>query len=168
MKRRILIAGALLYLGLQRCLLAADVTLPAPTDLRHDAQRVRQTREPLIVLFSLPGCPYCKQVRESYLAPLLREPPPGHPVLIREVDITSKAPMTGFQGEALTQAQFAARYKVRATPVVLMLDAQGAPLADPLVGGDTAGFYGAYFDNALAKSRKSLAAPAKPAAAAAE
>lgn len=159
MTARLVILGTILFLGLQRCLFAADATLPPLSDLRQDAQWVRQTREPLIVLFSLPGCPYCKQIRQSYLAPLLRQPPPGHPVRIREVDITSSTALTGLAGDRLTQAQFAARYRVRVTPVVLMLDANGAPLAEPLTGGDTAGFYGAYFDNALAKARKALAAP---------
>jgi thioredoxin-related protein len=158
-KARLAMIGTVLFLGLQRCLHAADITLPALTDLREDAQQVRRTREPLIVLFSLPGCPYCKAIRQSYLAPLLREPPAGHPVHIREVDITSKAVLTGLQGEVMTQAQFAAHHKIKVTPVVLMLDANGVPLADPLVGGDTAGFYGSYFDNALERSRKALAMP---------
>jgi thioredoxin-related protein len=161
-KARLAIFGTILFLGLQRSLFAADATLPPLSDLHQDAQWVGKTREPLIVLFSLPGCPYCKQIRESYLAPLLRQPGPGHPVRIREVDITSKATLTGLEGGTLTQAQFAARYRIQATPVVLMLDANGAPLAAPLTGGDTAGFYGAYFDNALAKSRQLLAAPAGP------
>jgi thioredoxin-related protein len=156
-KARLLLLGMSLLLGLQHSLHAADALLPPLVDLRRDAQWVRKMDEPLIVLFSLPGCPYCKEVRENYLIPLLRQPPPGHPVRIREVDITSNASLTGLEGEAMTQAQFAAHYRIRATPVVLMLDAHGVPLADPLVGGDTAGFYGAYLDNALSRSRQMLA-----------
>jgi hypothetical protein len=40
---------------------------------------------------------------------------------------------------------------------VLFVDGSGKALAPPLVGGDTAGMYGAYLDNRLAASRAQLA-----------
>lgn len=135
---------------------AAPVALPAPSDLRQEAKLVRQTNQPLIVLFSLPGCSYCKVVRENYLAPLLRDAAPAERPLIREVDIASDAPLKGFDGEALTQKRFAAHYHVKIAPTVILMDQTGAPLTERLVGGDTAGFYGAYLDNAISAARQQL------------
>lgn len=132
------------------------VALPMPSDLRQEAKLVQQMNKPLIVLFSLPGCSYCKVVRENYLAPLIRDAAPADRPLIREVDITSDAPLKGFDGEALTQKRFAASYRVKIAPTVILMDETGAPLTDRLVGGDTAGFYGAYLDNALSSAQQHL------------
>jgi len=148
--------GVVLCLGAQGWALASPSLLPAPSDLREEAKLIRQDNRPLIVLFSLPDCGYCKEVRENYLQPLVRDVPEAERALIREVDISSNAPLNGFNGEALTQAQFASRYKVKMAPTVIMLDETGVPLADPLVGAGMAGFYGAYLDNALAKSKQAL------------
>lgn len=157
MNKTLTVIGITLYLGFQGYAMAAPVVLPAPSDLRKEAKLVQQKHKPLIVLFSLPDCSYCKEVRENYLAPLVRDVPAGDRALIREVSIVSKAPLIGFNGEALTQAQLAAHYKVKVAPTVVMLDNAGMPLAAPLVGAGMAGFYGAYLDNALAESRRALA-----------
>ena len=132
------------------------VALPMPSDLRQEAKLVQQMNKPLIVLFSLPGCSYCKVVRENYLVPLIRDAAPADRPLIREVDITSDASLKGFAGEALTQKRFAASYRVKIAPTVILMDETGAPLTDRLVGGDTAGFYGAYLDNALSSAQQHL------------
>ena len=95
-------------------------------------------------------------MRENYLQPLLNGDLTDARPLIREIDITSNAQLKGFGGEQLTEAQFAKNYRVKLAPTVIMVDATGRPLADQLVGSDMAGFYGAYFDNALDKSREAI------------
>ena len=64
--------------------------------------------------------------------------------------------MYDFDGAALTQGAFAARYKARVAPTVIMLDAQGRALADPIVGAGMAGFYGAFLDRALERAKNAL------------
>lgn len=135
------------------------ISLPTPVDLRHEGQLIQQKGKPLVVLFSLPGCPFCKEVRENYLVPLVRDAAPADQAIVREIDITSNGTLKDFDGKPVSQKDFAARYKVQVTPTVLMLDAAGKPLAEPLVGSGMAGFYGAYLDNALAASRKGLEHP---------
>jgi thiol-disulfide isomerase/thioredoxin len=135
---------------------AHPVSLPVPSDLRNEAALVRQEGKPLVVLFSLPACPYCKEVRENYLVPLVRDAAPADRALIREIDITSNAQIRDFEGHLVSQHDFAARYKVRVTPTVLVFDASGMLLADPLVGSGMAGFYGAYLDSALSQSARKL------------
>jgi hypothetical protein len=95
-------------------------------------------------------------VRENYLLPLSRDAAPADRPVIREVDIGSNAPLKGFDGEALTQKRFAANYHVKIAPTVILMDQTGAPLTDRLVGGDTAGFYSAYLDNAISAARQQL------------
>lgn len=159
----IISVGILFSAGMSIGAHATDLALQKPSDLRQEAQLIRTENQPLILFFSLPKCEYCKVVRENYLRPLLNGGVTDARPLIREIDITSNAPLKGFGGEPLTEAQFAKSYKVKVAPTVIMVDAAGTPLADRLVGSDMAGFYGAYFDNALAKSRESIKQHSLPA-----
>ena len=136
--------------------LAVETILPSPTNFQHDAKMATRDNQPIVILFTLPGCAYCKEVREQYLAPILREHAAEDRPLIREVDITSKERFTGFSGEMITHSEFASRFKVKAAPTVVFLDEHGNQVADPLVGAGMAGFYGAYLDQALEASRKVL------------
>ena len=115
-------------------------------DLRLLLRRVGDERTPLLILFSTPGCPYCREVRRNYLLPRLRERPAA---LIREVDITSSRPLRDAAGATVTESALASRFNVRVVPTVLLLGPDGKPLAEPLVGIDRAGFYEARLAAAL-------------------
>ncbi len=59
-------------------------------DLGALLDAVRTTRRPLLLFFSTPGCPYCREVRRNYLAPRVADGVEASGVVIREVDITSR------------------------------------------------------------------------------
>ncbi|MEG1833125.1 MAG: thioredoxin fold domain-containing protein [Burkholderiaceae bacterium] len=151
MRRRRLLLGLLAAAAIGTA--AAAGGLPRLADLRPLAAPIRQSGEPLIVLFTTPGCPHCEQVRSHYLAPRL-----AAGALVREVDISSRARLVDAQGRATTEAEFARGLGVRAVPAVLLLDARGEPLADALLGSDTAGFYEGYLEARLAQARRQLGA----------
>lgn len=136
---------------------AADgAALAAPVDLRADGALAAARGTPLIVLFSLPGCQYCAVVRRNYLAPLTRMPREADRLVVRELELTSTAPVAGFQGERTSGSLMAARYSLAVAPAVVMLDRNGKLLAAPLLGGDVAGMYGAYLDRALDEARAKI------------
>lgn len=159
-RRRLLLAGAGLALGASPWArsAAADDHLPPVEDLRPLLAQVRQSRAPLLVLFSTPGCPYCLEVRRNYLVPRLAEQAvlSAPTLLIREVDITGRAPLVDAQGQPTTQAGFAARFGVRVVPVVVLLDERGEVLGEPLVGIDRAGFYEASLARAIELAQRRL------------
>ena len=134
----------------------ANATLQQPSDLREEAALVQRWGEPLVILFYLPDCRYCPEVRNNYLAPMARNAASKPGPVIREIDISSQQQMRSFNGEVLSAAQFSRNYKVRVSPTVLMLDQHGKVLAEPLVGSDMAGFYGAYLERALRFAQKNL------------
>lgn len=138
---------ALAFAGATRARPAAGEMLEPIDDVRALLARVRRERVPLLLFFSTPGCPYCIEVRRNYLAPRARDPRAG--VLIREVDIVSQRSFIDADGTRITEARFAARFGVRVVPVVLPVDANLAPLGEPLVGLDSAGFYEGYLANAI-------------------
>lgn len=100
-----------------------------------------------VVLFSLPDCPYCVSVRDAYLPALLDDPRFRARLRIREVSIGSSRLLKDFNGDRITHADLARRYKVKFAPTVLFLDSHGQPRADALLGGDSVGLYGGYLEN---------------------
>lgn len=159
-RRRLLLAGAALALGAPVGAQPAGGAehLPPVDDLREVLAQVRQRRAPLLVLFSTPGCPYCHEVRRNYLAPRVAEQAglPAPTVLIREVDITSRAALVDAQGRRITQAEFAGQFGVRVVPVVALFDAGLQLLGEPLVGIDRSGFYETYLARAIETAQQRL------------
>lgn len=135
---------------------SSPALLPAPTDLRQDAAQAQREGKPVVILFSLPGCAFCHVVRQNYLAPLLRNTPARDRPIIREVEITGTRVFAGFQGEPVTHEGLAKHLHIRFAPTVVFLDSSGRHATEPIVGGDTAGWYGAYLDKAFAEAARKL------------
>ncbi|MDP3871894.1 MAG: thioredoxin fold domain-containing protein [Methyloversatilis sp.] len=153
---------ALMTLLLSPALFAAPARTagPALPTLTNAVKDVRDAANPgvvVVVLFSLPGCHYCEEVRSHYLAPLARDAAQRGRLVIREVDLNSARRLTDFDGSQTTQAAFAQRMKVQFAPTVLFLDAHGRQVASPLVGAGKADFYGGYLDDAIAAGVKAAA-----------
>jgi glutaredoxin len=133
----------------------SGATLARIDDLRALAAQVSKERQPLLLFFSTPGCPYCAQVRRSYLAPRVRDGAKSG-VMIREVEITASRSFVGLDGKRISESAFAAGYNVRMVPVVLLVDAGMQPLADPLVGIGAADFYEAFLVGAIETASRRL------------
>ena len=84
----------------------------------------------------------------------MRETSSAERPVIREVQITSRDSLQGFDGKPTTQSALANRYGVQVAPTVIVVNAVGELLADPIVGGDNNGFYSAYLDRALEAAEK--------------
>ncbi|MDM5181608.1 thioredoxin [Massilia sp. DJPM01] len=156
LRRSAAVLAALALLGTDTMAAGAQA-LDAPRALAAEAAQAAQRGQPLLLLFSLPGCGYCDVVRRNYLLPLTRDGDEQARPVVREVGLAGTAPFTGFNAQASSGAALAAHYQVRIAPTVLLLDARGALLAPPLVGGDVSGMYGAYLDAALAQAQRKIA-----------
>lgn len=155
-RRRFLAALAALGLG-SGAHASGGSSIPLAADFRADGRLSRERREPIVVLFSLPGCPYCEAVRQSHLAPMLRAPGAAGRMIVRQVDVGVEEPATGFGGERTTHAAIARAHGVRFAPVVAFWDGEGRALADPIKGMLLPDFYGAYLEDAIAAARAKLA-----------
>jgi len=157
-----LVAGATAVLGIGRMAhaqtVAQDKHLPPIDDLRALVGTVARHKAPLLILFSTPGCPFCREVRRNYLAPRVAEQArhAAPEFLLHEVDITSERPMIDLAGTKITEAIFAARFNVKVVPVVALFDQTLKMLAEPLVGLDRSGFYEGYLASAIETARKRL------------
>lgn len=133
-----------------------SASLSPAVDLREDGRAAGRQGVPIIVLFSLPGCPHCEVVRTSYLAPMQRDARQARRAVVRQVDLGSDRTLTTFRGTASTHGQFAREQGIRVAPVVAFWDGEGRALAPPLEGLLLPDFYGAYFEEALAAAEAKL------------
>ncbi|HSV52012.1 MAG TPA: hypothetical protein VLJ57_07840 [Burkholderiaceae bacterium] len=132
--------------------LARDTALPVPASLQAAAKAAASQREPLVLLVSLAGCPYCELVRRNYLLPMRAEG-----LHAWQIDVTDdRSVIRGFSGESATGAKLAQRWKAAFTPTVLFFGAEGEELAPRILGIAVPDFYGHYLHEALAGARKKL------------
>lgn len=146
---RLLISLAILACALLRSsAFAAAAEQPAITrDLKADAALAARARQPLLLFFSLSGCPFCERVRREYLAPMVQDPAQARRALIRELPIEATLP--DFDGQSKTAEAIAQRYKVTVFPTIVMVDAHGTEIAEPLVGFSSPDFYGGLLDGRI-------------------
>ena len=126
------------------------VTLPPAISLPDELARALAAGSPLLVMVSLEGCPFCKIVRESYLAPMRQEQ--GLPVV--QVDMRSQRSVRNFNGSTTTHEALITAWRIELAPTVLFLGRQGIEIALRLVGGYIPDFYGAYLDERLEAGRR--------------
>ncbi len=129
---------------------AAPATLPTATSLADELAVALRHGEPLVVMVSLEGCPFCGVARNNYLAPLRAE---GRLDIV-QVDMRTSRLLKDFQGQPLTHDQMARRWAIKVAPTVLFFGRGGVEVAERLVGGYLPDFYGAYLDDRLQQARR--------------
>lgn len=157
-RRQLLLALSLSPVLLRAEPSVAEAHLPPLDDLRALATSIARYKAPLLILFSTPGCPFCLEVRQNYLAPRVGEQidKTVPDLLLREADITSERTVTDLSGARISEASFALRHRVRVVPVVMLFDSMLRSIAEPLVGLDRSGFYEGYLASAIDASRRHL------------
>lgn len=127
-------------------------TLPAPGSLASALALALRNGQPLVVLASTDGCPWCKLVRDNYLEPLQRD----QGLQAVQLDLGSRAGLVDFAGGAATHDELLRRWRVQVAPTLLFFGRDGREVAPRLVGV-ARDFYGAYLDQRLATARRALA-----------
>ncbi len=123
-------------------------------DLRSESAQALQAGKPLVLMFSLPECPYCKVVRRNYLLPMIREAG-NDPPQIRELSMRGRQAIKDFDGTVTTPTAIANRYGVKVAPTLVFVNASGEMLTEPLVGGDHQ-FFSVYLDRAFEEAGNRL------------
>jgi len=153
------LAGFALHLGagMSNALSSAwaqESALPIPDSLPDVASAAGRRGEPLVLLISLRGCPYCELVRRNYLLPARAEG-----LQVWQINMQDKQrPLIGFDGQVTHAAAFIASAKIRLAPTLLFLNARGQEVVERLIGIASVDFYGAYLDQRLATARLAVSA----------
>lgn len=143
------IAGVLTSLCSNALAVAKDAALPPAHDFRADARQSGQRPRLVVVLFSLPDCPYCDQVRREQLIPLVRDHNLAERLVVREVSIVGTRTLLDFRGSQTSEAAFARDAHAKFSPTVAFFDPAGDQVVPAIVGARLPDFYGAYLDEAI-------------------
>ena len=130
---------------------AANITLPSTSSLSLSLEQALQAKQPLVVMVSLHGCPFCKVVRENYLHPLL-----SSGLQVVQIDMRDMRSLADFDGASLTQDAWIRKQNIKLAPTVMFFGAQGREVASRLKGAYLPDFYGAYLDEQLAIARRAV------------
>ena len=128
------------------------VTLPVPASLQQELAAALKAGQPLVLMVSLDGCPYCKIARENYLAPLVRE----QGLRVVQINMQHREALKDLQGRDTTQAQLIADLKVSVAPTLLFYGRGGQEAAPRLEGMGSLDFYGAYLEQRVQAARQTL------------
>jgi hypothetical protein len=131
---------------------ARAAVLPPARSLANELAAALRERKPLVVMASLDGCPFCRVVRDNYLAPLLRE----GAIAVVQVDIQGVQALSGFDGARSTHRDVLRQWSVKVAPTVLFFGPGGREVAPRLEGASIPDFYGAYLDERLRAAQRML------------
>ena len=131
--------------------IAASAELPRAENLQTDAQQAVIDKKPIVLFFTLPNCSYCRIVRYDYFLPLLKQRTGNDQPIIREISVTGQNRVTLFDGQRVSEAELAERYKVPMTPTVLFVNHEGDVVGNSIIGGDHPNYI-TLFDKSLAEA----------------
>jgi thioredoxin-related protein len=129
----------------------APAVLPTPQSLQLELTKALQQKQPLIVMVSLEGCPFCRIARNSHLVPMQKA---GTPIV--QLDMRSAQVLFDFQGRATTHDQLIKQWRISIAPTLLFFGPGGREVSERMEGGYLPDFYGPYLDERIAKGRQAL------------
>lgn len=127
----------------------AAVAVPHASDLHADAGVARQKSLPILLVFASETCPYCAQLEDDYLKPMLKSGEYTDKILIRKLLVRDTRTLTDFDGGAIEAEGLSRRYRVDMVPTIVFVDAQGREIAERMVGLGAVDFYWGYLKAAL-------------------
>ena len=126
-------------------------------DLQALGRAAAERGIPIMLVFTRPDCPYSARAKKNHLEPLQANAASAGQVVIREVETSNhQTALRDFEGNAASPADIARRYGIRNVPTVVMVDAQGRPLADPVEGLASPDFYPLYLKHTIDEARLQL------------
>ncbi len=108
--------------------IAEKLTLPPAKNFFMDAQKVWKSKTPILIMFSIPDCGYCKKVKEDIIGPMAELKEYNDKVIIRHINANSFDEINNFYNEEVSHNEFASRKAVNFFPTVLLVDQYGVTL----------------------------------------
>lgn len=128
---------------------AAAVVVPHTDDLQAEGRLAGGRNLPIVLMFSAENCGYCTVLKRDFLQPMIYSGAYENKTLFRVIQLGYGKSVRDFDGRMIDSNDLALRYKVKVTPTLVFVDAEGRPMAPKMVGLSTPDFYGAYLDEAI-------------------
>ncbi len=149
---RIWVMAAAVLIGAGAATASATQLLPLAQDLATDGSQSAAAGTAILVFYTTQSCPYCQQVEELYLEPMLTRRTYGDRLLIRAVHADRATPLRDFTGRQTDHETFARREGAYLTPLVRLYAPDGSALATPLLGYTSPDFYAGELEGRIEKA----------------
>ena len=130
-------------------------------DLLADAQEAGKKQIPILLFFSMKHCPFCIEVEEDYLKPILRNSEYDNKVIIRKIRIDGTGSLKDFSGKEYDAEEFGDNYNVSMVPTLILVDTQGNKTVPPIIGIRNSHYYSHDLDKAINASTLRMRAISK-------
>lgn len=124
----------------------ADLDVPISDNLQQDGAHAQERRLPILLSFSAIDCPFCRQLEQDFLGPMLISGEYTDKVIIRRLILDDGSQVTDFDGRRQPVSRVAGRYKAWLTPTIVFIDGTGRERAERIVGINTPELFGGYLD----------------------
>ncbi|QXL85777.1 hypothetical protein KUD94_02240 [Comamonas sp. NLF-1-9] len=125
--------------------------LPLAANLPREIEAALAHGQPLVVMVSLHGCPFCEVVRNNYLAPMHER----EGLAVVQVNMRDAQALRDAQGQESNHDAQVRAWGVSVAPTLLFLGQGGQELAPRLAGGDN-DFYSALLERRLETARAAI------------
>jgi len=114
---------------------------------------------PVAILFASADCGYCERLKQDLLHPAFQGGKLTGQALIGELSIHARGKITDFDDERIRAPLFVQRYRVFATPTLVLVGPNGDPLGPALVGFADQDAYAMELEQALEHATAQMRAP---------
>jgi len=151
-----LLLSVFVFQGISSEATAGGASIPSAINLQHDGFAARQQGIPILLEFSMHGCPFCEEVEAEVLEPMLKNGSKADKVIVRRVMIDEDTEITGFDGEKISYDDLASEYGVYVTPTLVLVNGDGKATGLEMVGVTTIDYYEAYLFQAIDAALKQI------------
>ncbi len=128
------------------------------TNLQQLGEQAREENIPIAILFTYKGIHSGVQLKEQALLPELRSGELDGFALFREIEVNAERTIIDFYGEPTPSSEFQQMYNLTNLPVMIFVNGDGEPIADPLFSGAYE-YYGFYLKGQINEALKALGNP---------
>lgn len=111
---------------------------------------------PIVLFVTEPGCPFCHELRQKVIFPMLRSGELEHDVILRELSAHRGVELIDFAGRLTDGALFAESHGIFALPTLMFFGPNGQELADRMIGIANIEMYEFYLNAAISKTRSEM------------
>lgn len=145
----------LLFSALSWPLQAADLDFER-LDLPNAVDRIEDGK-PLLLYVGLSTCGFCRRLEAEVMPVVLKDEAYTDKVFVQKVLWDSGRKVNWKGGQQATPDEIAREFRIRATPTLLFLDADGNEIAERIEGYRDASFYWSYLDDSIDEAVQALA-----------
>ena len=131
------------------------------SNLTADADEASEKQIPVLMFFSMKHCPFCIEVEEDYLKPMLRNAEYDGKVIIRKIRIDGTDSVKDFAGKERDADEFSDDYNVSMVPTLVLVDGRGKKTSPAIIGISNSHYYSSDLDRAIDSSTQKIRSIAK-------